>query len=1350
MRRTCLRFSLFAALGVWSGCASDSTGAGEVLVVSQVDVQPPGAGLIIGATQQFTATPRTSSGIPVPNRQVTWSTSDQAIATVSNTGLVTAMGLGEVTISARVDGATGSRPVNVTPKPVARILVEPTSATLFVNGTVQLEVATQDADGEPLTGRTIQYASDNSAIATISNDGLVTGVAPGQTLVRAASEGKEATSSITVNARPATKLGFISGPANGVAGQALTAIQVAIQDETGGTVTGSTAPVTVALAENPGSSTLGGTLTVNAVAGVATFSTLVLNRTGTGYTLRATSGSLTQATSGTFAIIAGPAAALAITQQPPGTTPNGAGLNPQPVIQIQDAQGNPVSQAGVSVTADLMGSGGTLGGTPNINTNANGVAAYTNLSLSGQAGTYQLRFTAANLTAVTSGNITLSAASLAITTQPSPAASSGTPLPQQPVVRLVDAQGTPVSQGGVVITAAVVGSGATLNSPATATTNASGVASFSGLTLTGKVGSYQLSFSAPGVTSVTSTAILLAAGPPSALLLATAPPASGSTGVPLSPQPAIQLVDASGNPVMVAGRTITAALGTTPGGGSPAVSGASASTNGSGRATFTSLAITGPLGTYTLRFQSTGLTETVSGPIAMLAGPPARIEIITQPPNSVQNGEPWSATPAVRVEDANDNPVPGVAVIVVRSAGSSSGVLGGTLTQTTGANGQASFPDLSLAGPLGDYRIRWSVGNITSPSSREFTLTAGPPARLGIVTQPSATARNDQPFPTQPVIQVQDVGGNPVAAGGLSITAAIASGGGTLTGNPATTGSNGRAIFSGLKITGGIGVRTLQFSSGTLQPVTSASINLLAGTATRIVITTQPPATIVAGQVVVPNPVVDLEDVSGNNVDSSGVLITVSQTGAGSLGGTLNRQTNSSGQATFNDLRFNGEAGTRTLSFAGTGLQSATSNSVEVTPMPSLLVVTTQPPSSARSGIPLSTAPVVQVRDAGGSPVPGVPVSAALVESGSVSGTTSGTSNAQGNVTFTGLTISGTVGTKTLRFSTSVSGVPAVNANALNLTAGPAAQLGMATQPGSPATNGVNLLPQPVVRLLDAQGNALDSTGASVTAELVQGTGTLNGTKTVQTNGSGQAVYSGLDITGTAPGPFVIRFTAGSLTPVQSAPITLQAAPAASLTITQQPPSSVASGATFAPAVLLRDAQGNPVSGVAVTVSIGSGGGNLSGIVTRMTDPTGTVTFTGLAVNAKVGTGHTLKFTSGSLNVTSDPFSVTVGAPAEVRITTQPSGNADDNEPFERAPVVEVRDSGDNLVSGVTVTAILLPQGLASGNFICCDTAVTGANGRATFTGIGINRTSLIGNDFRIRFTAGGVQSSQSSNIEVN
>src|SRR5207249_4647963 len=68
------------------------------------------------------------------------------------------------------------------------------------------------------------------------------------------------------------------------------------------TGTGSTASVGVAILANPGGGTLSGTTPVNAVAGVATFSNLSINKTGTGYTLQATSTGLTSATSALFTI----------------------------------------------------------------------------------------------------------------------------------------------------------------------------------------------------------------------------------------------------------------------------------------------------------------------------------------------------------------------------------------------------------------------------------------------------------------------------------------------------------------------------------------------------------------------------------------------------------------------------------------------------------------------------------------------------------------------------------------------------------------------------------------------------------------------------------------------------------------------------------------------------------------------------------------------------------------------------------------------------------------------------------------------------------------------------------------
>src|SRR5256886_14200629 len=64
---------------------------------------------------------------------------------------------------------------------------------------------------------------------------------------------------------------------------------------------------------------------------------------------------------------------------------SGVAFLQQPVIQLQDASGNPVSQFGITVRASIASGGGTLGGTVDINTNASGAALFTNLSLSGTA-----------------------------------------------------------------------------------------------------------------------------------------------------------------------------------------------------------------------------------------------------------------------------------------------------------------------------------------------------------------------------------------------------------------------------------------------------------------------------------------------------------------------------------------------------------------------------------------------------------------------------------------------------------------------------------------------------------------------------------------------------------------------------------------------------------------------------------------------------------------------------------------------------------------------------------------------------------------------------------------------------
>jgi hypothetical protein len=102
----------------------------------------------------------------------------------------------------------------------------------------------------------------------------------------------------------ASELAFTVQPTAAAAGATIGAVTVQVQDANGHAVTGSAAPVTIAIGANPGAGTLSGTTTVNAVAGTgnATFSNLSINQPGTGYTLVATSPGLGSVTSAPFNI----------------------------------------------------------------------------------------------------------------------------------------------------------------------------------------------------------------------------------------------------------------------------------------------------------------------------------------------------------------------------------------------------------------------------------------------------------------------------------------------------------------------------------------------------------------------------------------------------------------------------------------------------------------------------------------------------------------------------------------------------------------------------------------------------------------------------------------------------------------------------------------------------------------------------------------------------------------------------------------------------------------------------------------------------------------------------------------
>jgi hypothetical protein len=205
------------------------------------------------------------------------------------------------------------------------------------------------------------------------------------------------------------------------------------------------------------------------------------------------------------------------------------------------------------------------------------------------------------------------------------------------------------------------------------------------------------------------------------------------------------------------------------------------------------------------------------------------------------------------------------------------------------------------------------------------SLNCTPPTQLGITTQPSASAANGAAFAQQPVIQLRDASGYAVSQSGVVVTAAIASGGGTLGGTlTATTDAFGVATFTNLAITGIVGERTLTFTAPNLTSVTSNSINITAGAATQLALTT-PAAGASCGAAFTTQPAIQLRDVSGNAVSQSGVEVTMSASSGATVVGTATATTNASGVATFSDVGIDGISGPAfTLTFAANGLTSAT------------------------------------------------------------------------------------------------------------------------------------------------------------------------------------------------------------------------------------------------------------------------------------------------------------------------------------------------------------------------------------------------------------------------------------------
>jgi hypothetical protein len=257
----------------------------------------------------------------------TFSTGSNTATAVASSGVATFNSLvintaGTYSLAASDGTLTGVTSGNITINPAAAsklvyLQSPPATGTAGVALSPAVAVAIEDRFGNVVTSNnstvtltlssgTFSNGSKTASVAAVNGMATFSGliITKAGTYTLTASDGtltKASSGNIVISAAAASQLVFTQVPTSGTAGLVLGTIKVAVEDQYGNIVTSDNSTITISVASGPGSLTATSTTTVNVVNGVATFTNLILNKSGT-YTLLATDGSLTKAASSSIIV----------------------------------------------------------------------------------------------------------------------------------------------------------------------------------------------------------------------------------------------------------------------------------------------------------------------------------------------------------------------------------------------------------------------------------------------------------------------------------------------------------------------------------------------------------------------------------------------------------------------------------------------------------------------------------------------------------------------------------------------------------------------------------------------------------------------------------------------------------------------------------------------------------------------------------------------------------------------------------------------------------------------------------------------------------------------------------------
>ncbi len=831
-------------------------------------------------------------------------------------------------------------------------------------------------------------------------------------------------------------------------------------------------------------------------------------------------------------------------------------------------------------------------------------------------------------------------------------------------------------------------------------------------------GQYAPEFAWADDSDVTTTAdVMVEPGSADSVTVDSQPDGAQIAGESLTGTPAVLVTDEYDNPVPEVD-VIAAVTGFS---GSITAGETTVTTNDDGEAAFDNLVLEEADDGYRLKFAiddeqstvgSSDMSETDAFDVA--AGDVDSLDVIDAP-DSIDAGD--EADLAIETNDAYGNPTVDQDIESVEVQSPHDGTVANFDTTTLDENGQAtiSIGREELVTADDDHEVTVRGDGVTS-STTSLAVAPSTPNHVRFDQQPHdvtagdpVTGENGEDV----TVEIFDIYGNFVDDADDEVDLEVADGDGNLAGATTVRADDGVVTFDAVVIDTA-GEYTLGAGSDELSSVTSETFTVSTGAADTMEIDGQLDSSQVAGDIITGVPTVKVRDAYGNAISD----VTVSVDGP-LAAGTETQQTNSDGEAVFDDLVIE-SSGTYDLTFESTdGAGTVTTDTLTVEPSDADAVeIDANPDGTQIAGEPITGPPAVTVTDEYDNPVAdeSVAVEATGGDESITGGTMTVETDEDGIAIFDGLDIRAADDTYHLEFTIN-GGQATVESD--QFTVNPAAVDTLEVN-DTPSTIDAGKETTLTVEATDAYGNpATDQDLSNVEiASSEDGVVYDANRDSLDSDGNFEATISADELTTAVDATLTVRSDETGATSVD---VTVEPSEASNAVFDQQPDDGTAGEPITDDngddvTVELLDEYGNRVDNAddEVDLKVADSGGNINGETTVRTDD-GIATFDDIAIDTV--DDYSLKATSNGLaGATSDTFTVSPSAADTMEVDTQPDPSQGAGDTISGEPTVIVRDAYDNAISDITVS---VNGPLAAGT----ETQQTNSDGEAVFDDLVIEST---------------------------